>query len=262
MGIAFALLLGAVEGATEFLPVSSTAHLILLGHLLGLTGEQDKLFFVVIQVGAALALLQRYAPLYKSWTAGLLERKKEAWHFALWQALALLPAVVLGAFFHDAIKHVLFTPQVVGATLLLGGMVLALAEVLFRQTRFGRLGELSLRHALAIGFFQAMALVPGVSRSAAIIVGARSMGCSKRLACECSFLLALPILSAAALYDLYSSRFLLAKEEILILGLGLAAAFLSAYAVCQVFVEFVEKRGLFPFAFYRLALGSLVLLMF
>ncbi|MBI5494215.1 MAG: undecaprenyl-diphosphate phosphatase [Deltaproteobacteria bacterium] len=256
-----AVLLGIVEGVTEFLPVSSTGHLILAGHALGFTGERADIFEVVIQAGAMLAVLG----LYRQRLAGLLQRGGQGFRglrglTAL--ALTSAPALALGFVAHHAIKARLFNPVMVAAALLVGAAGILVVEQLRPRVQADSLDGLTPRSALGIGLFQCLALWPGMSRSASTIMGGMLLGVSRQAATEYSFLAALPIIGAATLYDLFKgvrAGSLHAADAPLFL-VGLLVSAVAAWGAIRLFVRFVSVNTLRPFAVYRAGLALLVLL--
>jgi undecaprenyl-diphosphatase len=251
-----ALLLGTVEGLTEFIPVSSTGHILLLGHFLGFENP-GKTFEVLIQLGAILAIVLVYAHRLIN-VALRLPTDPAARRFAVGIVVAFLPAAVIGVLLHDFIKTVLFeTPVVVCIALILGGLVLLWVDRLDLVPRYDNAMRLPIWVALAIGFCQCMALIPGVSRSGSTIVGALLLGVEKRAAAEFSFFLAMPTMAGAFTYDLYKNRALLSMDDAAIIGIGFAAAFISALIVVRSLLNFVGRRGYAPFAWWRLIVGTL-----
>jgi undecaprenyl-diphosphatase len=261
-GLAVALALGIVEGLTEFLPVSSTGHLIVAGSLLGYTGEQAKMFEIVIQSGAILAVCWEYRARLLSVFRGL-RSDPAARRFVVNLAVAFVPAAVLGLLFAKAIKSALFAPIPVACAFIGGAFVIFWAER--RQARHPstvRIDDIDAMRwpdALKIGFAQAVALVPGTSRSGATIIGAMLFGCSRRAATEFSFFLAIPTLFAATGYELVRGRALLAATDLPAFGVGFAAAFLSAFLVVRWLIRYVAGHDFRPFAWYRIAFGAVIL---
>lgn len=256
-----ALLLGLLEGLTEFIPVSSTGHLILLGSILGFEGRTEDLFKVVIQLGAILAVVVVYFS--KLWSVLIrLPTDPAARRFAAAVLLAFLPSAALGAAFHGIIKGVLFTPLVVCTALVVGGVLILVAERLVPQPRHHEVEDFPVGLSLRIGLFQCLALVPGVSRSGATIIGSLLMGVERRAAAEFSFFVAIPTMVGAAAYDLYKNRDVLTLDGIGLIAVGFVAAFLSALLVVRWLVDFVGRRGFAPFAWYRIALGLIGLAWF
>jgi undecaprenyl-diphosphatase len=254
-----AAFLGVLEALTEFLPVSSTGHLILLTDLMGFQGPPGRVFEVVIQLGAILAVCVVYASRLTDVAFGL-PHDPGARRFVLVIALAFLPALVLGALLHEFIKSVLFSPQVVSVALILGGIAILAIERLRPVPQIRAVEEFSPRLALGIGLAQCLAMVPGVSRSGATIMGALLLGVERRTAAEFSFFLAIPTMLGAAVFDLWQNRATLDAEGGLVIAVGFLAAFAVALFVVRWFVEFVGRHGFAPFAWYRICLGGVMLL--
>ncbi len=253
-----ALFLGVVEGLTEFLPVSSTGHLILLGDLIGFQGPPGKVFEIVIQLGAILAIVVLYwRKLFGVLVAAPTETA--ARRFILVILLAFLPAMVIGAGAHGIIKAVLFSPWVVSVALIVGGIAILIIEGRRMPERFTDIADVPPKTALAIGFIQCLAMIPGVSRSGATILGARLMGFDRKTAAEFSFFLAIPTMAAATVYDLYKNWSLLSFDGGVVIAVGFLAAFLTALLVVRTAVGFIARHGFTPFAWYRIAVGALML---
>lgn len=253
-----AAFLGVVEGLTEFLPVSSTGHLILLDDLLGFQGPPGKVFEIVIQLGAILAVCWVYRQRLWDVVVGL-PSERPAQRFTLNVLLAFLPAAIIGVIAYPFIKRVLFSPWVVSVTLILGGIAIILIERMVRQNRHAEVEQLPWRTSLGIGFFQCVAMIPGVSRSGATIMGALLMGVERRTAAEFSFFLAIPTMFAATVYDLYKNRAVLSFDNSLIIAVGFVLAFISALFVVRTFIGFVGRHGFVPFAIYRIIIGVVML---
>lgn len=251
-----AALLGVVEGLTEFLPVSSTGHLILLERLLG--AETPEPFIVMIQLGAVLAICVVYLKKIIEVTLGLPTRP-EARRFALAIFIAFLPAAVLGILFHDFIKSVLFSPLVVAVALIVGGVIMLLAERYRPPAVIETVDDMPVQTALKIGLCQAVAMIPGVSRSGATIVGAMMFRVDRRAAAEFSFFLSMPTMLGAFTVDFLQNRDQLVSEDLAIIATGFAFAFLAGLAVVRVFLAIVSRMGFAPFAWYRIALGAVML---
>lgn len=252
-----AILLGLVEGVTEFLPVSSTGHLIVVGAMLDFTGERADTFSVVIQIGAIVAVIWHYrATLWELLTGFLtkVEERRLAGHLLL----AFAPAVVLGLLLHDWIKAVLFSPVIVAWALVVGGVVILLLEWRRPAVTAPTIEGMSWRQALLIGLAQCLAMVPGTSRSAATILGGYAVGLSRPAATAFSFLLAIPTILGAAVLDLAKTRDLLGPEDVPLFALGTAVAFVSALMVIRGFLRFVERHSFVAFAWYRIAFGGLL----
>jgi undecaprenyl-diphosphatase len=254
-----AAILGVLEGLTEYLPVSSTGHLILLADLIGFSGPPGRVFEVVIQLGAILAVCVVYAPKLARVALGL-PTDPGAQRFALAILLAFLPAVVLGVLLHGFIKSVLFSPYVVCVALILGGVAILAIERARPKPRIDTIERFPPALSVGIGLMQCLAMVPGVSRSAATILGALLLGVERKTAAEFSFFLAIPTLLGAAVYDLWQNRAGLTADGGLIVAIGFLAAFVTALLVVRWFVGFVGRHGFSPFAWYRIALGSALLI--
>ena len=248
-----ALILGIVEGLTEFLPVSSTGHLLLLGHFLGFESN-NRTFEVLIQLGAILAILLVYFRRLLD-IALRLPGDPTARRFVLGVLIAFLPAAFIGALFSGFIKGVLFNPFVVCITLIAGGLVLLVVDDLEIEEKHKDATAFPLSMYLKIGFIQCLAMVPGVSRSGSTIVGAMLLGASKRAAAEFSFFLAMPTMAGAFAYDLLKNYKFLTFDDTITIGVGFVAAFVAALIVVRSFLDFVSKRGFAPFAWWRIVVG-------
>ena len=256
-----AVILGLVEGATEFIPVSSTGHLILVGDWLNFEGDRAKTFEVFIQLGAILAVLW----LYRAKVIQVLSDardKPEARNFILNMAVAFLPAAITGFLIHGWIKENLFNPITVAWAMLIGGFVILLIEWWNPPVTVEDPDRVPVKKALGIGLAQVLSLLPGVSRSGATIMGARSLGLSRRAATEFSFFLAIPVMFAATGYDLFKSRDTLSASDAPVFAVGFIVSFLSAIVVVKAFLGFVSRRSFRVFAWYRIAFGALLLLMY
>ncbi|MCS6809814.1 MAG: undecaprenyl-diphosphate phosphatase [Tepidimonas sp.] len=256
-----AALMGVVEGLTEFLPVSSTGHLILAAALLDLPDERTKVFEVVIQTGAILAVVGMYWQRLLATLLGL-PREPLAQRFAFNIALGFFPAALAGFWFIGPIKAYLFNAWVVAAGFVLGGLVMLWVEAR-QQHASARIHDLDAirgRDALAVGLIQCLALFPGVSRSGATIIGAMVLGFSRRAATEFSFFLAIPMLFGAAAYDLYKHRALLSAADVPFFAVGLAVSFISAWVCVKWLLRYVASHTFVPFAWYRIGLGVLIAL--
>ncbi len=251
-----ALVLGFVEGLTEFIPVSSTGHLLLLEHFLGLGDEQfGKTFAVLIQLGAILAILSVYFG--KLWSiATSLPTSAQSRRFVLGVLIAFLPAALIGALAHGFIKGVLFNPFVVCCTLIAGGLILLVVDDLDLEVRHDDATAFSLSTCVRIGLFQCLAMVPGVSRSGATIVGAMLLGASKRAAAEFSFFLAMPTMAGAFAFDLLKNHRNLTADGVLLVAIGFVAAFVSGLIVVRSLLAIVSSYGFKPFAYWRIVVGS------
>jgi undecaprenyl-diphosphatase len=256
MAVWQAILLGFLEGLTEFLPVSSTGHILLAGHFLGFNSP-GKTFEVLIQLGAILAIVFVYFQhlLQMVWA---LPSDPRIQRFAVGLAVAFLPAAVLGALLHDFIKGVLFeTPILVCAMLILGGFVLLAVDRLKVDVRYDDVTDIPPARAFGIGVFQCLALIPGVSRSGSTIVGGLLLGADKRTAAEFSFFLAMPTMAGAFALDLYKNWDLLKTADALPIGAGFVTAFLTAVVVVKFALDFIGRHGFSLFAWWRIAVGSL-----
>jgi undecaprenyl-diphosphatase len=258
--LAKAAIMGVVEGLTEFLPISSTGHLILAGALLGVNDEKGKVFEIAIQTGAILAVIIVYWQKIRS-TLVALPTQRQAQRFSLNVFIAFLPAVVLGLLFGKAIKANLFTPGVVASTFILGGLVILWAEKRQQPTsRIQDVDDMSPLDALKVGLVQCLAMVPGTSRSGATIIGGMLLGLSRKAATDFSFYLAIPTLIGAGAYSLYKERALLTAADLPMFGVGLLFSFISAWACVRWLLRYISSHSFTPFAWYRIAFGIVVLL--
>jgi undecaprenyl-diphosphatase len=253
-----AVVLGIVEGVTEFIPVSSTGHLIIAGDWLGWSDAQAGTFSVFIQLGAILAIVW----LYRARLLGAVQRagrEPGSRRFLGSILVAFLPAAVVGLLTHDFIKAHLFRVEVVAAALVAGGIAILVIERLRPLTRYDHAERVPLGTALGIGLAQVLALVPGTSRSGATILGAYCLGLSRPAAAEFSFFLAIPVMLAATLYDLFRSRAILDAGDIPVFAIGFAVAFVSALVVVRAFLGFVSRHSFSAFAWYRIMFGLALL---
>ena len=262
-----AMIMGIVEGLTEFLPISSTGHLILAGSLLGFTDDKSKVFDIAIQTGAIVAVIIVYWQRLRETMAGLGNDAK-ARRFALNVGIAFVPAVVLGLLFGKAIKAHLFTPVVVASTFIIGGFIILWAER--RQSavradgrqplvRINEVDDMTPLDALKVGLVQCFAMIPGTSRSGATIIGGMLLGLSRKCATDFSFYLAIPTLIGAGLYSLFKERALLSASDIPLFGVGLLFSFLSAWLCIRWLLRYISSHNFVPFAWYRIAFGLVVL---
>jgi undecaprenyl-diphosphatase len=256
------LILGILEGLTEFLPVSSTGHLIVAGSLLGYTGERAKVFEIVIQAGAILAVCWEFRARLVAAVTGL-PTNPVAQRFVVNLIVAFLPAAVLGLLFAKAIKRHLFAPVPVALAFIVGALIILLVERRQRASpstvRIDDVDAMRWTDALKIGFAQALALIPGTSRSGATIIGGMVFGLSRRAATEFSFFLAIPTLFAACIYDFVRNRELLSTQDLQGLAIGFAAAFVSAFLCVRWLIRYVSRHDFVPFAWYRIAFGLVIL---
>jgi undecaprenyl-diphosphatase len=253
-----ALILGIVEGLTEFLPISSTGHLILVGDLLGFNDEKGKIFQIAIQTGAMLAVVWEYRAKFGGVLAGL-PSDPAARRFVLNLAIAFVPAATMGLLFGSAIKATLFRPVPVAIAFIVGALVILWAERRRHTVRVQSVDEMTWRDALKVGIAQCFALIPGTSRSGATIIGGLLFGLSRRAATEFSFFLAVPTLIAAGVYDLYKNRGVLEVEDAGMFAVGLAAAFISAFLCIRWLLRYITRHDFTLFAWYRIVFGAVVL---
>ncbi|HXR57353.1 MAG TPA: undecaprenyl-diphosphate phosphatase [Casimicrobiaceae bacterium] len=257
-----ALILGVVEGLTEFLPISSTGHLIVAGSLLGYTGERAKVFEIVIQAGAILAVCWEFRARLISAVAGI-GSDPVAQRFVVNLIVAFIPAAVLGLLFAKAIKRYLFAPLPVALAFIVGAVVILWVERRMRvapsSVRINDVDEMRWTDALKIGCAQAFALIPGTSRSGATIIGGMLFGLSRPAATRFSFFLAIPTLLAACAYDFLRNRALFSAQDVQGFAIGFVAAFISAFLCVRWLIRYVSRHDFTPFAWYRIAFGLLIL---
>jgi undecaprenyl-diphosphatase len=264
-----AAVMGVVEGLTEFLPISSTGHLILAGALLGFDDEKAKVFDIAIQSGAIFAVVLVFWQKIKA-TVLALPTQRLARRFALNVLIAFVPAVVLGLLFGKAIKAHLFTPIVVASTFIVGGLIILWVERWGRaavqdghpddHARVIHVESMTPLDALKVGLVQCLAMVPGTSRSGATIIGGMLLGLSRKAATEFSFYLAIPTLLGAGAYSLYKERALLNVSDIPLFAVGLICSFFSAWACVRWLLRYISTHSFVPFAWYRIAFGAVVLI--
>ena len=253
-----ALILGVVEGLTEFLPVSSTGHLILAGDLLDFNDDRAKLFTIVIQSGAILAVVWEYRERVISVVRGL-GRERSANRFTLNLLIAFMPLAILGLLFKKPIEAYLFKPLPVALAFIVGALLILWAERREHAIRIQSVDDMTPLDALKLGLAQALALVPGTSRSGATIIGGMLFGLSRRAATEFSFFLAIPTLIVATLYSLYKERALLNTDDLGMWSVGIISSFISAFLCVRWLLRFVSTHDFTPFAWYRIAFGIVVL---
>jgi undecaprenyl-diphosphatase len=257
-----AIIMGIVEGLTEFLPISSTGHLILAGSLLNFTGEKMKVFEIVIQAGAIIAVCWEYRARIATVLAGMFSDAK-AQKLILNLFIAFLPAAVLGLLFNKKIKEVLFAPIPVALAFIIGGLVILWVERRQKANplaaRIDSVDDMTALDALKVGCAQVFALIPGTSRSGATIMGAMLFGLSRKAATEFSFFLAIPVLFAATFYSLYKERALLSASDLDLFGLGTVAAFVSAFFCVRWLLRYISSHDFTIFAWYRIAFGFIVI---
>ncbi|NIJ09525.1 undecaprenyl-diphosphatase [Sphingomonas vulcanisoli] len=262
MSILQPIILGIVEGVTEFLPVSSTGHLILAGALLGYDDEKWKVFNIVIQLGAILAIVVLYWRTFWAVFHGLLRRDATSIRFVRNLLVAFVPAAVIGLALHKKIEALLSRPDIVAVALIVGGVAIIIIERLVKAARVSGVADIPVRTTVGIGIVQCLAMIPGVSRSGATIMGALSLGVERRTAAEFSFFLAIPTMLGATLIELKSNWHEIGHGTVGwgTIGIGFVVAFVVALAVVRVFVPFVSKHGFTPFAWYRIGAGAAALI--
>ena len=257
-----ALIMGIVEGLTEFLPISSTGHLILAGSLLDFTGEKVKTFEIVIQAGAILAIVWEYRARLLHVCTGLFS-DRGAQKFAINLVIAFIPAAVLGLIFSSAIKAKLFAPVPVAMAFIAGGLIILWVERRNKRNpmppRIESVDQMTALDALKVGVAQAFALIPGTSRSGATIIGGMLFGLSRKAATEFSFFLAIPTLLGATVYSLYKARALLSVEDVPLFGIGTLAAFVSAFFCVRWLLRYISSHDFTIFAWYRIVFGFVIL---
>ena len=257
-----AAIMGIVEGLTEFLPISSTGHLILAGALLGFDDEKAKVFDIAIQTGAIFAVILIYWQKIRS-TLVALPTEKQSQQFVLNVLIAFIPAVILGLLFGKAIKANLFTPTVVATTFIIGGFIILWAEARHKNnpgaTRVHDVDRMTTGDAVKVGLVQCLAMIPGTSRSGATIIGGMLLGLSRKAATDFSFFLAMPTLIGAGGYSLYKDRALLSLADVPMFAVGLVFAFLSAWLCIHWLLRYISTHSFVPFAWYRIGFGILVL---
>ena len=254
-----AAVMGVVEGLTEFLPISSTGHLILAGALLGFDDAKAKVFDIAIQTGAIFAVILVYWQKIRA-TVVALPTERQAQRFVLNVFIGFLPAVVLGLLFGKAIKAHLFTPVVVASTFIIGGFIILWAERRAPSaTRIESVDDMTPLDALKVGLVQCLAMVPGTSRSGSTIIGGMLLGLSRKAATDYSFFLAIPTLIGAGVYSLYKERALLSVSDIPMFATGLVFSFISAWVCVRWLLRYISSHSFVPFAYYRIVFGIIVL---
>ncbi len=253
-----ALILGIVEGATEFLPISSTGHLIITGDLLNfLTKDKRDVFEIIIQLGAILAVIWEYRSKFIHVATNLNENKSRQLIINLF--IAFLPLAILGLTFHQQIKDLLFNPKSVAIALIVGGFIILFLEKKLPKVSMHSVDDMSWQLALKVGFAQAIALIPGASRAGSTIIGGMYFGLSRTAATEFSFFLAVPVMFAATFYDLYNSRDFLSANDFVLFLAGFITAFIAALIVIKVLIRYVANHDFTVFAWYRIIFGTIVL---
>ncbi len=257
-----ALIMGLVEGFTEFLPISSTGHLVLAGSLLNFTGEKAKVFEIAIQGGAMVAVIWEYHKKIGEVLFGMF-REERARRFAINVAVAFIPAAALGFLFNKKIKAVLFAPVPVALAFIIGGLIILWVERNARNNpvavRINSVDDMTPIDALKVGIAQVFALIPGTSRSGATIIGGMMFGLSRKVATEFSFYLAIPTLLAATFYSLWKERALLSAADVPLFGIGALVAFVSAFACIRWLLRYISTHTFTAFAWYRIVFGIVVI---
>ena len=255
-----AVLLGVVEGLTEFIPVSSTGHLILFDDLIGFHGPAGQVFEIVIQLGAILAVCWLYRARLFGVAIGLFSDADD-FRFARNIVIAFLPAAIVGVIAHDFIKTALFNPWVVSVALIVGGVAILIIERVLKMPHHHTIERFSIPLALGIGLCQVVSLIPGVSRAGATIMGALLLRVDRKAATEFSFFLAIPTMIGATVYDLWKNRHDLTPDGLGVIAVGFVVAFIAALVVVRVLVGFVSRRGFGPFAWYRIVVGTVMIVL-
>lgn len=270
--IVVAVILGIVEGLTEFLPVSSTGHLILVGNWLQFTGEKANTFEIFIQLGAILAVIGYFRERIMNLVRAVLGQPmpsgaqhamsvQQARRFAAGVILAFIPAAVIGFFLHDKIEELLFTPKTVAAALVVGGVGIIAIEKLNLRAKTETMEEMTWAQALGVGFAQCLSLIPGMSRSASTIMGGLVAGLSHAAAAEFSFFLAIPTIGAATIYSLLKNLKLLSADDITVFAVGFIVSLIVAWIVIAAFMSFIKNHSFESFGWYRIVLGFAILIM-
>jgi len=252
------IILGIIEGLTEFIPVSSTAHLLISSYLIDFNTIQNDLFEIVIQLGAILAICVVYKEKILNTVINIKDKKSQK--FSLNLIISFLPAAILGLLFHDFIKKMFFSNYSIAIALILGGLAMLIFDKKDENLKSTNIDEVTPKQALLIGIFQALAMIPGTSRSGSTIIGGLISGLNRKTATEFSFFLAIPTIAAATFYDLFKNLDGLNYDHIQLILIGLVSSFLSALIVIKWFISFVSKNSFFVFAIYRIIIGIIILL--
>ena len=252
-----AIILGLIEGATEFLPISSTGHLILAQDALGFSLETAKMFTIVIQLGAILAICWLYRQKLFDVAFHLHQRKQQ--FFALRLFVAFLPAAIVGVLFHAAIEEYLFSPVTVAIMLIIGGIIIWIIEKYKPAPTTHDIDDMTFKQAFLIGCVQAVSVIPGTSRSGATIMGGLLLKLDRKVAAEFSFFLAIPIMIGATVYSIYKHQEALTTENIGVVAVGFIASFISGFIAVKFLVKFISNHSFIPFAIYRILFGSVLL---
>jgi undecaprenyl-diphosphatase len=258
LGVWHAVVLGILEGLTEFLPVSSTGHLIIAEDAMGVNDARGKVFAIFIQLGAILAVCMAYRRKLSDVALGL-GRDRSARRFAANVLIAFIPAMVFGAALHGTIKTHLFSPLTVAVALIVGGVIILVVEARPRPPRVCDIDDLTWRDALKVGLCQCVALFPGASRAGSTIIGGMLVGLSRETATRFSFFLAIPTMAAAVVYDLYKSADILSWDDAGVFAVGFVAAFITALLTVQALLAYVSRHSFAPFGWYRIVFGLVVL---
>jgi len=253
------VILGIVEGVTEYLPVSSTGHLILATELLGFKADEWAVFNIAIQPGAILAIVVLYWRTFRDVIVGMFQRSPSAWAFVRNILVAFVPAVVLGLAFGDTIELMLGSAVIVAWALILGGIAILVIERVSKPTDRGGVANVTFGHSVGIGIVQCLAMIPGVSRSGATILGAMAMGVDRKTAAEFSFFLAVPTLTGATVLQLFKHWDAIPTGQLAWIGLGSLVSFVVAVVVVKWFIGIVTRHGFAPFAWYRIVVGAVAL---
>ena len=261
IALLYALILGVIEGLTEFLPVSSTGHLILAAEFMDIKDLPVGVMEVIIQFGAILAVCWFYR--MRLWhTVATLPSNPASRSFALAVIIATLPAVIIGLLAQDFIKEVLFSPIIVAVMLIVGGVLILIIEKKKPEPKYDDVAKITPRLALMIGLCQVVAMIPGVSRSGATIMGSLMFRLDRKTAAEFSFFLSIPIIAGASVYDFYKNYHLMNADSLLLIAIGFISAFFTALVVIRWFIRFISRNDFTPFAWYRIALGIVMLAYF
>jgi undecaprenyl-diphosphatase len=253
-----AAFLGVIEGITEFLPISSTGHLILVEDLLGFEGPPGKTFEIVIQLGAILSVCWLFRERLID-VARKIFRSSRAQHYTRNILLAFIPSTIVGALAYKTIKTALFNPWVVSFALIVGGIAILIIERMVKNPKYTVIEDVPAVRALGVGLFQCISMIPGTSRAAATILGALMVGMTRQAAAEFSFILAIPTMFAASAYDLYKNRDTLSVDGLGVIAVGFVVAFIVALIVVRWMIGFISKHGFAPFAYYRIVLGMVMI---
>ena len=251
--------LGVIQGITEFLPISSTGHLLFFSEIFALPGDVSKSFDIIIQLGSIFAVLWVYFDRIMRVAVGSISEHRSR-HFITVILIAFMPAMVIGGGFHTYIKAHLYNTQVVGIALIIGGAILLVIERFIRRVQHSEIERIPFLVAVGIGLFQCLALIPGTSRSGATIIGALLMGVERRAAVEFSFFLAIPTMIAATSYEIYKSWHQLTWDGGALIAVGFFLAFIISLLVVKTLIAFITRYGFAPFGFYRIMLGTAILL--